>query len=110
LTEALNVVRLVPRKDGKGERKVKTIDMFALEDVAQQNGIDFVRGNNNGQKRMNLSNMLRKMWKDGKDIHIGNTVVHAHRQTDEAVGEQVAKVLGDNSYDNNEDAEHSTQA
>lgn len=75
LTAFLNDVTFVPRKDGKGEKKVKGISMEAVRQVMGANGIKDVKGNNPGQIRMNLSNMLRSKWRNGTAIVVGDTVI-----------------------------------
>jgi hypothetical protein len=75
LTAYLNTSHEVPRKDGKGTKKVGGIDLHALREVAEANGIAVVKGNNPGQMRMNLSNSLRAKWRKGQDILVGGTTV-----------------------------------
>ena len=82
MTAHVNVVRLVPRKDGKGTKKVKLLDMDAVYSVARQNDISEIKGNNNGQVRMNLSNMLRKRYREGHDVHIGTAVVKGRSEAE----------------------------
>lgn len=75
LTAYLNLTHDVPRKDGKGTKRVSGIDLQALEQTADANGITAVKGNNPGQMRMNLANMLRAKWRRGDDIVVGGTTI-----------------------------------
>ena len=77
LTAHLNYSFETPRKDGKGSKTTKGIDLDACEQTAEANGIAWhtVKGNNNGQVRMNLSNMLRAKWRKGQDIKVGEATV-----------------------------------
>jgi len=77
LTAHLNVSHEVPRKDGKGTKKIRGIDLAACEHTAEANGIAWtkVKGNNPGQIRMNLSNMLRAKWRKGTDIRVGEATI-----------------------------------
>lgn len=95
LTAYLNDTQMVPRKDGKGEKKVKGIDMHALRQVAEANGITDVKGNNPGQMRMNLSNMLRSKWRKGTAIVVGDLTIPglANYKTPQQWREEYAKAL-----------------
>lgn len=51
-----------------------TLDLVALEKIAKDNGVDTSNwgGLNNGMKRMNLSNVLRRMIRQGEVVKVGN--------------------------------------
>ena len=61
------------RQDGEGR---DSIDLAALRQVADDNGLDWKWAHlNNGMQRMNLSNKLRGMHRHGKDVQIGEKTI-----------------------------------
>jgi hypothetical protein len=83
ITDFVNTTDYAPRKDGKGNKKIKMLSLLALSQLAMDNGIepDAIKGNNNGQKRMNLSNMLRGMRRAGKDVVVAGEVFPGDKPT-----------------------------
>lgn len=76
----------------EGKKPVVGLSMERLQAVADANGIDMARWahQNNGQKRMNLGNVLRGVLRQGKSVAIGEQSIEPTEEAKKAAAERFA--------------------